>query len=139
MKLYIYKRIQVYVKAIIIGLIIGFLYFKISERINAPVPEVVQHKKAGDWKVVSTEYYYRNNKQCKAYRVYISKDYAGYSEYRDIFEYLTKKDSYYLHIVWFFFNKSRADGSEAADRIMEQEWPNDTPSVKDNKGRSVYD
>lgn len=93
----------------------------------------VEHATSGeDWKVVSTQSYIRDNKECIGYRVYVDARSATTKKYNSIFEAVTKDDGYYLHTVWFYYTTASARGNKSADVIMEQTRENQLPSPQKN-------
>jgi hypothetical protein len=89
---------------------------------------VASHEESGDWEVVSTQSYVRDGQKCMGYRIYVDYDYASTDIYKDIFLYVTDDDGYYLHTVWIYNIKFRANGSYSADYIMEQTRQGELPT-----------
>lgn len=73
-----------------------------------------------EWEIISTQDYIRDGKECIGYRVYINTKRASNSQYKEIFNEIISNDNKYLHTVWFYYDKSAADGSGTADVTMEQ-------------------
>ena len=79
-----------------------------------------------NWEIVSTQPYYRDNKECIAWRVYVSDSEYSITNYdiRDLYMELLQThdptDEYYSHIVWIFFDRTSADGTGIADISIEQ-------------------
>ena len=71
-----------------------------------------------EYEVVSTQEYVRDNQKCMAYRVYV-KEKPTKEQAQKIWKQITR-DSYYLHIVWFYDDKSAASGSDGYKWKMEQ-------------------
>ena len=71
-----------------------------------------------EYEVVSTQEYVRDNQKCMAYRVYV-KEKPTKEQAQKIWKQVTR-DSYYLHIVWFYDDKSAATGTDGYKWKMEQ-------------------
>lgn len=88
-------------------------YDTVKDKIYADDDEII-------WEVISTQNYVRDSKKCIAYRVYINVDNASDSQLLNIYEEATKDDGYYLHTVWFYYDKTSANGSGTAKITIEQ-------------------
>ena len=80
------------------------------------------------YEVISTQEYVRDGKKCIAYRVYVPSM-PSYSDAKRIFETVTN-DDYYLHMIWFYVNKSKATGTDSANWTMEETVKGVTPTMK---------
>ena len=88
-------------------------YDRVKDKIYADDDEII-------WEVISTQNYVRDNNKCIAYRVYINVDNASDAQLLNIYEEATKDDGYYLHTVWFYYDKASANGSGTAQITIEQ-------------------
>lgn len=93
---------------------------------------VAEYHTSLSWEIVSTQSYRRDNKECMAWRVYVSD--SKYSitngDIRDLYmELLQTEDPsniYYSHTVWIFLNRANADGSGMADISIEPAFDGST-------------
>jgi len=125
------KSKKTFKKVLIIGIVIiaiviiaSFIVEKLAKK------DLIAHEKKGDWEIVSTQSYSRDNKKCMGYRIYVKADYGSKKIYKDIFRHVTNDDGYYLHTVWIYNVKSMADGSNTASYILEQTQQYQVPEPK---------
>lgn len=90
--------------------------------------DVSSHLVGVDWKIVSTQSYAQDGKECMGYRVYVDPVSGNDDVYRDIFSYVTDGDGYYLHTLWIYDSELGADGSDMADHILDQTEPDEIPT-----------
>ena len=104
---------------------------ELSKVIDLDVTAVPSQIYANDedisYEIVSTQEYVRKNEKCIGYRVFINVKNASDSQLLNIYKKITQDDSYYLHTVWYYYNKSSADGSGTANAIIEQTVPDINP------------
>ena len=111
-------------------LLVGIFLIAILTNKDNTTQKIEEHKNDGDWDIVSTSDYIRDGQKCIGYRVYITPSYATNESMKDIFTYLTKQDSYYLHTVWFYHTRKNANGTNSADSIMEETSPGKIPEIR---------
>ena len=112
---------------IIIFVVIAVVYV-VATLIRNASSKSSEKKVSISYEVISTQEYARDGKKCMGYRVFVSGR-PSYSDAKAIFEDVTN-DNYYLHIVWFFLNKSDAHGKDIANWTMEETVKGVTPTMK---------